>query len=34
MEKESVEEGMTVKNVLEIWIFILCILEQPRENID
>lgn len=34
MEKESVEEGMTVKNLLEIWIFILCILEQPRENID
>lgn len=34
MEKESVEEGMTVKNVPEIWIFILCILEQPRENID
>lgn len=25
---------MTVKNVFEISIFILCILEEPRQNID
>lgn len=28
------EESMTVRNVFEILIFVLCILEEPRENID